>query len=46
MLSLLAFLSFVFLSEQCCLPAEWEAEEHVITAVKEDGKIGPTITKV
>ena len=34
------------LSNQCCFPPEWEANENIVSATKESGKITPIITKV
>ncbi|CAC5379408.1 unnamed protein product [Mytilus coruscus] len=45
MFSLTVFFSLILLSEQCCFPSEWEADQLVTTATKSAGKTVPTVSK-
>ncbi|XP_063431176.1 uncharacterized protein LOC134713830 [Mytilus trossulus] len=45
MFSLAVLFSLILLSEQCCVPSEWEAEQLVTSATKIAGTTVPTVTK-
>jgi hypothetical protein len=46
MLFIVVLCSFVVLSQQCCYPSEWEADEYVMTATIEKGKVIPMLSRV